>query len=53
MSTVWWKQFNVIALVLAAAGFDLMRHERRRPAAALIGLSVAIKPLALLLPVVS
>ncbi len=26
MSTVWWKQFNLIALVLAAAGFALARQ---------------------------
>ena len=26
MSTVWWKQFNVIALALAVAGFDQLRR---------------------------
>jgi hypothetical protein len=52
MSTVWWKQFNIIALVLAAAGFELLRQRRTPSAAALIGLSVAIKPLLVLLPFV-
>lgn len=52
MSTVWSKQLNVIALVLALAGFDLLRGDRTRPGAALIGLSVALKPLIFLLPLV-
>jgi Glycosyltransferase family 87 len=52
MSTVWWKQFNIIALVLAVAGFELVRRRRPYSAAALIGLSIAIKPLVFLLPVV-
>lgn len=62
MSTVWWKQFNVIALALAVAGFDQLRrgiagHEvlragRLRMSGALIGLSVAFKPLVVLLPLV-
>ena len=39
MSTVWWKQFNVIALALALAGFELLRRKRSGPAAALIGLA--------------
>jgi Glycosyltransferase family 87 len=52
MSTVWWKQFNVIVLALAVAGFELARRRRLKTAALLIGLSISIKPLALLLPVV-
>jgi Glycosyltransferase family 87 len=52
MSSVWFKQFNVIALVLAAGGFELVRRGRGSWGAAAIGLSVAIKPLALLLPFV-
>jgi hypothetical protein len=52
MSTVWWKQFNIIVLVAAAAGIDLLRRRRPYSAAALIGLSLAIKPLMLLVPVV-
>ncbi|MGO9977050.1 MAG: glycosyltransferase family 87 protein [Solirubrobacteraceae bacterium] len=52
MSTVWWKQLNIIALVLALAGFELLRRRRPGAAAALIALSVAIKPLVFLLPIV-
>jgi len=51
MSSVWWKQFNVIALVLALLGFDLVRQRRISAGAAAIGLSVAVKPIAILLPV--
>jgi hypothetical protein len=50
ISTVWWKQFNLISLVLAAAGFELLRRGRSRSAAAAIGISVAIKPMVILLP---
>ena len=62
MSTVWWKQFNVIALALAVAGFyqlrrgvagvEALRPGRLRMSGALIGLSVAFKPLVILLPLV-
>lgn len=52
MSTVWWKQFNLIVLVGALAGFYLIRARHTMPGAALIGLSIAIKPLAVLLPFV-
>jgi hypothetical protein len=53
MSSVWWKQVNIIAFALAVAGFELLRRERQGPGGALIGLSVAVKPLAVLLPLVS
>jgi hypothetical protein len=52
MSTVWWHQVNLIPLALALAGYDCLRRQRLQPAAALIGLSVAFKPLAILLPIV-
>jgi Glycosyltransferase family 87 len=52
LSTVWWKQFNLIALVSALAGFYLMRKRHTMSAAALIGLSIATKPLVILLPFV-
>lgn len=52
MSTVWWKQLNIIALVLALAGFDRLERGRTRSASAMIGLSVAVKPLVFLLPLV-
>jgi hypothetical protein len=42
----------VIALVLALAGFELLRRRRPQSGAAAIGLSVAVKPLAILLPLV-
>jgi Glycosyltransferase family 87 len=54
MSTAWWKQTNLIALALGVAGFDLVRRSGSRSALgpALIGLSVAFKPLLILLPFV-
>lgn len=52
LSTVWWKQFNIIALVLALAGFAALRRDRAVLAGGIIGLSVAVKPLAILLPFV-
>jgi hypothetical protein len=52
VSSVGFKQFNVIVLVLAAAGFELVRRGRTSWGAAAIGLSVSIKPMVLLLPFV-
>ena len=52
ISSVWFKQFNVIVLVLALAGFELMRRGQVPTGAGLIGLSVALKPLAILLPLI-
>jgi hypothetical protein len=52
MSTVWWKQFNVIALVLGLLGFELLRRQRPHGAAAAIGVSIAFKPMVILLPFV-
>jgi hypothetical protein len=52
MSSVWWKQFNVIALALAIGGFELLRRGRTHPGAGLIGLSISVKPLLFLLPFV-
>jgi hypothetical protein len=52
MSAVWWHQFDVFALVSALFGFDLLRRGRTRKGAAVIGVSVAFKPLAILLPFV-
>lgn len=49
VSTIFWLQFNLIVFVLALAGFVLVgRHDRA--AGLLIGLSVAIKPILILLP---
>lgn len=52
MSSVWWKQFNIISLALALASFELLRRGRTQLSGGLLGLSVSIKPLAFLLPVV-
>ena len=74
-SSLWWKQFNLLALVLVVAGFALIRSHRSfegetsppvgrarqslRAAhplwgdftgAALVGLSISIKPVVFLLP---
>ena len=49
-STLWWKQFNIVALGLAAAGFMWSRQGRSIGPAALIALSIAIKPIIILLP---
>ena len=48
-SSIFWVQFNIIALALAAAGYFLVG---RRPWAAglLVALSIGIKPLVVLLP---
>jgi Glycosyltransferase family 87 len=48
-STLFWRQFNLIALAVGAAGFWL---SARRPAAAgaLVSLSIAVKPVIFLLP---
>jgi uncharacterized membrane protein len=47
---IWWKQLNLLVLALALVGFVV---SERRPwlAGVLIGVSIALKPLALLLPV--
>jgi Glycosyltransferase family 87 len=52
MSTVWWKQVNIICLVLALAGFEALRRGREHRGALLIALSLSVKPLAILLPFV-
>lgn len=52
MSLVWWKQVNVISLVLALAGFELLSRGGEHRGALLIGLSPSMKPLAILLPFV-
>lgn len=49
VSTVAYKQFNLIALGLALAGFALLRAERPALGGALVAASVCLKPVALLL----
>jgi len=48
--SIWWKQVNLLVMALAFGGWALL-GKRSGWAAALIGLSIAIKPLAILLPV--
>lgn len=49
LSTIFWLQINLVVFALALAGMALIgRHDRW--AGVLIGLSLAIKPLVLLLP---
>jgi hypothetical protein len=50
ISTVRWKQFNLIALTFALSGMDLIRRRRPGLGGALVGLSVSLKPLIFLLP---
>lgn len=52
LSSVWWKQFNILSLGLSVVGFELIRRQRAPLGGAFIGLSISIKPLAILLPVV-
>ena len=51
LSTVWFKQFNLFVLAAAAGAFMLIGRGRGGRAAALLGVSIALKPLAILLPV--
>jgi hypothetical protein len=53
ISTLWWKQFSLLALALAAGGFALLRDRAGRfdlAASVLIGLSISVKPIVILLP---
>jgi hypothetical protein len=52
MSSVWWKQLNVVCIVLALGGFELLRRGHEHRGAGLIAVSLAVKPLAILLPFV-
>jgi hypothetical protein len=53
ISSLWWKQMNIVCFALAALGWWLLRRERDRwvVAAFLIALSVMIKPIVLVVPV--
>jgi hypothetical protein len=50
LSSLLYKQFNVLALFLAGVGFAAIRRDRAALGGALVGASVCLKPLALLLP---
>lgn len=49
VSTIFWLQFNLVVFALAIGGFSLVGRKNRL-AGLLIGLSVALKPIAVLLP---
>lgn len=50
IQTIFWLQFNLIVFALALGGFVLIGR-RNAAAGVLIGLSVAIKPIVILLPI--
>jgi alpha-1,2-mannosyltransferase len=50
VSSVFFKQFNVLALALAVAGFAAIRSRRAVMGGALLALSLCLKPIAILLP---
>jgi hypothetical protein len=52
MSTVWSKQFNALSLGLGVLGFEFIRRRKTGAGALAIGISVAFKPLLILLPFV-
>ena len=49
LTTVFWLQFNLVVLAMALGGFSLIGR-RDRTAGLLIGLSMGVKPIAILLP---
>jgi Glycosyltransferase family 87 len=51
LSSIWWKQFNLLALGAALVGWLFVRRGSTVAAGVLLGLSIAIKPLLILLPV--
>lgn len=50
ISSVWFKQFNILALSLALAGFEAVRRGRAAAGGSLIALSLCLKPIVVLLP---
>ncbi len=50
LSTIRWKQLNLVVFFLALAGFILIRRGRMRAGAVTVGLSLALKPLVIVLP---
>jgi hypothetical protein len=51
LSSLWWKQLNVVVLALAVAAFAAIRRQRAGWAGAAVALSLLIKPILVLLPV--
>lgn len=52
VSSLWWKQFNLVALGLAVLGFWLVRGGSTRRGAAAVAVSICFKPIVVLLPIV-
>ena len=50
ISNLFWLQFNPLAFILALAGFGLVKRDERL-GGLLIGLSLALKPIVILLPI--
>jgi hypothetical protein len=50
VSSLFWKQLNIIVLTLAVASFVLTRRGRHRSAGLLLAISITVKPLVVLLP---
>lgn len=51
ISTIWWKQFNLAALLLAALGFQRLRQGKDISGGAAVAASLLVKPIVVLLPV--
>jgi hypothetical protein len=51
ISSLWWKQLNLVALALAGVAFLVLRRGRDGLGSLVLALSLLIKPLAILLPV--
>lgn len=52
LSSIWWKQLNLIAFGLAVLGYWLTRRGQPGRAGLAVALSIAVKPLVILLPIV-
>jgi hypothetical protein len=52
ISSLWWKQMNLLALALAVLGFWLAGGGRHSRAGLAVAVSIGIKPLVILLPFV-
>lgn len=50
LSSIWWRQLNLIVLALAVLGFWYLRKGRDEVGAILGALSILIKPIVILLP---
>jgi hypothetical protein len=51
LSSLWWKQLNIVVLALAVGAFAAIRRRRDGLAGAAVALSLLLKPILVLLPV--